>query len=426
MDGVLAALGQTVARWWAWLSDERQGRTATGLWVVAVLVMSAMAHGPALCRLPDRFDESQYIRMMAPLGWRDLGRWCITPYETFPYFRPLGFLSLFVDRMVWGRPSLRHLPDGSVDLADLERQAYSSFPAFPYRLTNLVVFTAASLAFGMMMGRLGRSRTLGGLAGLAYVVAPENRLTVVYYPERFILLVALFSFLAVYAFFGQFGPSPGPRWRGYLCVPLFAAALLSKEHALVLPVILVVWMLLLVPRVEWRRAAGPLLAMGVVVALYLAWRFGARGFFFRDDIAGAARLARFRLLPIRFMVAIPWATLNPALCWDASPWMLLTGRLWHDVFHLAAFWGSAYLLLRRRCALLVCLLAWVPIMYLPVAHAYAFDLFPYKLYLPNAAPAAIGALAVWQWGQVALAQPWPYRLLIGVALGCLILWWAQP
>jgi len=178
--------------WWKQvagrLADERRRAAAGCLWAAAVAGVALAVYGPHLYTRPDGFDESTYIRLLGPLGWRDTGRWCTSEGQNFPYFRPLGFLSLLIDRQVWDRPHVRYRPDGSLDADDLERQVLDPVVAFPYRLTNLVIFAGSCVAFGLMLGRLGSSRLLGALAGLVYAAAPDNRITVLYYPERFILL----------------------------------------------------------------------------------------------------------------------------------------------------------------------------------------------------------------------------------------------
>jgi len=194
-----------------------------------------------------------------------------------------------------------------------------------------------------------------------------------------------------------------------LSAALLAPALLAKEHALVLPALLVAWMVLTRPPSEWKRAIWPLLGMGVVVVLYLAWRFEVRGFFFREDMAAVVHRRRFWTLPIRFMLGKPWGATSGLLTMPLSGWMLLMPQTGDMLLHAMAFWGSAYLLVRRQWRLLACCVVWMGIMYVPIAHAYAFDLFPYKLYLPSAGIAMIAALAIWDWSHVVAGWERPYR-----------------
>ncbi|MBM3471842.1 MAG: hypothetical protein FJX75_01050 [Armatimonadetes bacterium] len=407
------------------LADERHRVAAGCLWAAAVVGLAFAIYGPRLYSRPDGFDESVYIRQLGPLNWDDLGRWCTSAGTSYPCFRPLGFLSLFIDRALWDRPHVRYGADGSLDTEDLERQAHDPTVAFPYRLTNLFVFAASCVAFGLMLGRLGCSRALGAVAGLIYAAAPENRITVLYYPERFILLVALCGYLSAYLFLGWVADPAAPRRRAVLSVALLAPALLAKEHALVLPALLVAWMVLTRPRSEWRRSIWPLLGMCVVVALYLAWRFEVRGFFFNQDMAAMIHRPRFWYLPVRFMLVTPWTATWGLPSMPPSGWVVLTPSFWDALLHAGAFWGSAYVLVRGQWRLVACFVAWMAIMYAPIAHAYTYDLFPYKLYLPGAGAPAIAALAVWEWSRAVTRWQRPYRLVFVVLMAYVTYEWLR-
>jgi hypothetical protein len=424
MDAIEAAR-EALGRIWAWPTDERNARRVLVLWAIAVFLLAFAVYAPKLHTPPDGYDETAYLYMLSAMSWRSAGPWCIWPYETFPYFRPLGFASLALDRLTWGRPHVHYLPNGQVDTADVWRQGHDWRAAFPYRLTNLLIYAAGCVAFGLMVGQLGRSRALGFIAGPAYALSPQNRITVLYYPERFILLVALFSFLAVFLFLRRLSAGTGGRREAVLSVALFAAALASKEHAIVVPVLLALWALLLAPRTEWRKAIAPLAGMAGVLVAYLSIRYEVLGFFFRNDMANVATWSRFRTLPVEIILGAPWGTVQPFPCFPPTGYLLLTSTFWSAVIAFAAFWGSAYILLRRQWRLLVAFALWMPLMYAPIAHAYAFDLFPYKLYLPNASYPLLMSLALWQWGIVAQRQPWRLRLLVILGMAYVAITWLR-
>jgi len=106
-----------------------------------------------------------------------------------------------------------------------------------------------------------------------------------------------------------------------------------------------------------------------------------------------------------------------------SPWAVLTPNFWSALFRLTVFWGTAYVLIRRQWRLLAAIVVWMAAMYVPIAHAYAFDLFPYKLHLPNAAFPLMAALALWQWGALATKQDWRTGLPLLVAMGYVAVRW---
>lgn len=396
---------------------------SSGLWMLLVVGLGWWSYAPHLYDPPDEFDERQYVLMMAPLTPHDLGRWCTTPYETFPYFRPLGFLSMYVDRLLWNRPSLRYLPDGRPDRSDLERQTRDPYVAFPYRLGNLMVYIAGCIAFGLMLGRMGRSRLLAAIGGAVYALAPHNRLTALYYPERFILLVALFWFSSAYCYLGRFEGPTALRSRGVWSVILFALSLGAKEHAVILPVLLAAWTAVLKPRDQWLRAVAPLVGMVAVLGVYLLVRYEVRGYFYRDDMLATGALPRFWKLPLRFMAEPLVGIAQGVLVLWPLPWSLLTFGAWRGLLSVAAFVGSAWLLVGRQWRLLACFLLWLPIVYAPVLHAYAFDMLRFKLHLPGAAMPALTAVSLWQWIVLAREWGWPARAALGLAIVIMMSTW---
>jgi protein O-mannosyl-transferase len=158
----------------------------------------------------------------------------------FGYYRPLVTASLAADLAVWRTD------------------------AFGFHLTNLL------LHLGCCLGVLGLGRRMGlgvlasGSAALLFAVHPMHLESVAWVSGRTDLMATLLSmgFLLLWDH-----PRRGVRVAGIVCL---AGALLSKELALVVPVI--AWLL---PVADGRpRRWQPLIPAGVVVSVYALLRAG--------------------------------------------------------------------------------------------------------------------------------------------------------
>jgi hypothetical protein len=192
----------------------------------------------------------------------------------------------------------------------------------------------------------------------------------------------------------------------------FTLALGSKENAVALPLLLAVWTLLLLPRATWRRALLPLAASVVLVALFLAARHHALGFFMPADVAAMASRPRFFTLPARFLLFPLTRLWGFLVSYGPQPWAWLDLPVWQELLAEVAFWWTAVMLLRRQWRRAVAFYAWMIIFYLPIAYIYAFNVFPHYLALPSAGAVMLGVLATWQWKEVAdRMKPWPALVL---------------
>jgi Dolichyl-phosphate-mannose-protein mannosyltransferase len=149
--------------------------------------------------------------------------------DAFGFYRPIPQLSLLVDLRIFGeRP-------------------------WVFRLTNLLLHLAVVGAAWLVATMVLASTRGAFLATLGFVLTPKAHPVAVLWPAaRAELLMALFSLLTV-AFWIRWDRSGARRWLTAACVT-YSLALLSKETAVLLPLVLLV--LPLPQKPTARRLAG--------------------------------------------------------------------------------------------------------------------------------------------------------------------------
>ncbi len=156
------------------------------------------------------------------------------------YYRPLQALSYALDYRLWG-------------LAPLG-----------FHLTNVVLHAAAAALLYLVAARVLASASAALVAAALFAVHPLHVEAVTYVAGRSDPLAAVFELLAMLGFLR------GGRRDGVLALVAFAAALLAREAALVLPVLFFV--VDRVPPGRPRRPVTAYLPYAVVGGLYLALR----------------------------------------------------------------------------------------------------------------------------------------------------------
>ncbi len=159
--------------------------------------------------------------------------------DAFGFYRPIPQFSLLLDLRLFGeRP-------------------------WVFRLTNLLLHLAVVCAAWLVATMVLASRRGAFLATLGFVLTPKAHPVAVLWPAaRAELLMALFSLLTV-AFWIRWDRSGGRRWLTAACVT-YALALMSKETAVLLP------LLLLVVPAPQRLTARRLSAVSVMIASAVA------------------------------------------------------------------------------------------------------------------------------------------------------------
>jgi hypothetical protein len=192
--------------------------------------------------------------------------------EFFEYYRPLTFLSHAFDWQIW-----RTNPAG-------------------FHLTNVCLHVVNTLLV-FVLGRRLDGRTTGVIAGLLFALHPASHEAVYWISARFDLLATCLTLAALVLVCGP------PR--GYVPGALvFGFALLAKESALALPVMVLAYDVI-IRRLDWRHAARRLVPLLLVAAAYSVLRSQVGAL---DAVGGAARLPKLLML----------ATLTGALMWIAG------------------------------------------------------------------------------------------------------------
>lgn len=256
---------------------------------------------------------------------QDVGRALVSP-DTFGFYRPLPQASLLANLALAG-PS-----------------------AIVMRLTNLLVHAAVIAAAFCLARLLLGTGGAAFFATLAFALTPKaHPIVVLWISARAELLMALLSLLALIAWI-RWQRGDGAVWLAAAC-GAYAAALLSKETAVLLPLVLMVTP----PGSRPGRARLAALAgMAVAAALLLAWRTSlgalvpassdahydlatpvwrwlrnARNYFWRAIVspglfvltAGAARLSRRRAE-------------SPDGAAPPGRWLVMYAAVWFAVFLL--------------------------------------------------------------------------------------------
>jgi hypothetical protein len=194
----------------------------------------------------------------------------------FEYYRPLTFLSHAVDWHFWGMNPLG------------------------YHITNIALHAGSSVLVCLLGYRLG-GRTTGIVAGALFALHPAGQEAVYWISARFDLLATGLA-LASLLLYSRDG-------RGYLFgVLAFGLALLAKESAIALPVILLAHDVI-IRSLEWRRAARRLAPIVIVAIGYALLRSHAGAL---EAAGGASRLPK--ILALAALIAgLLWLARAPQL-----------------------------------------------------------------------------------------------------------------
>jgi|GEM_PF-1291652 len=275
------------------------------------------------------------------------------------YYRPLATLSFRIDHMVW------------------------EFNPLGYHLTNLLFHLANTFIVYLLYRHFFKKAQLAFWGAFLFLAHPAHVEAVTYIPSRTDLL-SFFFFLASFYFYvkGRGADKKSPLYFGsVLC---YALALLSKERATFLP-LLVFSHLLLVDRekVRWKGREGALLlSMGCCL---VAWAFVRRSVSIRMSLLSALDIPR--LLP-RLSV-LPEILFAYARIWF-FPWPLHMGRIIPiallEVRSVLLGWSCFFfflagLLVLFRKALERFWLVWIAVSLLPVVQIFPIYFNPPPLLL---------------------------------------------
>lgn len=342
---------------------------------LVIAIAAAAAFAPTLANGFTNFDDNAYLTdnpLVRSLSPANLARiFTTTPPHTL--FNPLVTLSFAIEYKLWG----------------LEPLGYHAVNLLLHLVNALLVF---ALARG-----LAARRGTALLASLLFALHPLRVDSVAWVTERKDLLSAFFLLLALLAYrrFLERDAS-----RAYLAaLLLFAAAVLAKMSALVLPALLLLMDWRCAGRIGRRRWLEKI-PFALILLLYGAgsW-FGVQAHSVRYTGGDAAVMAgnSLRLVPfylqktlwpsglsahyptdMRFFMPSPWPALLLAAALLAATFLLLHGqrRDW--------LWGWGFFLVALLPAFAV---IWN---FFPVANRYS--------YLPAVGLSHVLALSAWQTG----------------------------
>ena len=329
----------------------------------------------------------------------------------FPYYRPLVSISFLLDYFI-GRGC-----------------------AWAFHLSNLLWHALTALAVYWLGLALLRTRAGAAILGSLFALHPVHTEVVAFIDNRCDLLAALFSVLCVYLYV-RANMTQGWRSLALLAASLLALvlALLSKENALMTPLLLAAagWLVAPTksaqagPRKRWLNW-WPHLLLGLVF------------FFFRQALVGQQSLAsQLEGAPLRLaatakafwsyvlLVLLPiWSSPRYELSLQLGPADWLSIALW--VLSLPALYRLA-----RRAPLPAFGAAWFLLVLLPTSNVLEVSgalMAERWLYLPSAGlllalVAAAEAVPAQFWrSQPARARVIPLGALLG--LGLLVLCWTR-
>jgi tetratricopeptide (TPR) repeat protein len=305
--------------------------------------------------------------------WSEVG-------EASHYYRPLVTLTFFLDVQIWGLHPLG------------------------FHLTNVLAHAAVTLAVLAVARRILAGEPAAAICALAFALHPLHTESVSFVSGRTDVLATLFFLLALLAY--DRGRARG-RW-GPIAWSLAAywLALLAKEVAITLPVVLLLWDRFV--RGDLRdRAAPRYAAYGAATALYLGLRLFALGGLQPGGDAWGPILPR-ALTAVRIVVSYLWITIVPhptspyyAIVPETVPpglaWWLAAAGL------VAALGATGWAVRRAPAAAFGALWFWITLApsvvvnLLPLPSAIMAERF---LYLPT-----VGFSLVLGWGAARLLGP---------------------
>lgn len=332
-------------------------------------------------------------------------------HEGSHYYRPLVSLSFFLDLQIWGLNPLG------------------------FHLTNLLAHLATALAVLALARRLGAPLPAASLAGLAFALHPIHTESVTFISGRTDVLATLLCLLGLlgYARWRE----DGKAWPLAGSLGAFFLALMAKEVAVTLPVILVLYDWLVARHgpgaplgTEMRRMVLRVSPYAAVIAVYLAARMVSLGALVESDPGAWGSLVTRLLTTVKIVATYAWLTCVP---YPANPHYVIVPI---GVPPPLAWWGAAvwlggllagtgWAMLRRPvwgfCALWfwVTLIPSVGVNLLPLPTAVMAERF---LYLPSVgfcllAGMALGwALDAADWVAAKQARPVPALAVAAVFL----------
>lgn len=292
---------------------------------------------------------------------------------------------------------------------------YSLFGLNPagYHIQNILWHGVNAFLVFLLALRLGMSRAAAWIGALIFLVHPVQVEVVAQVSHRKDSLALAFSLLSLLTYASAFAPGRKKGLRLFAAALLFGVALLAKQNALILPLVLAAWELAFLPPQErflLRRPPLAWSAAGVAVLAGALWVVSLGG---PEAFLGSMRLGLLLHANVfdgsgfstwYAMVLKSWAFMALKLIWPARlavEYTFPVPRSWFDPWVLGALAGvvlygaALFTTWRRRLAVPFFALLWFALFYLPVSNLLPTAYFAADRYLY--APAAGFSLLV-AWG----------------------------
>lgn len=210
-----------------------------------------------------------------------------------------------------------------------------------FRLGNLLLHAAVVLALfaflsGLFSAVLGMDNSAAGLpprlaaffAALLFALHPVATYAAGYLVQRTIVMATLFSLLALWVYgLGSVRQKP---WLMWLSVPCYYLAVFSKEHAIMLPAVLVALAVLLHDdwRAKLKQRWGIFAALAAIAVFVLLARKGLIGSVYEIEASEMLRLNASELAYPLSVVTQAWLFFKYALLWvlPNPAWMSIDMR----------------------------------------------------------------------------------------------------
>lgn len=205
-----------------------------------------------------------------------------------------------------------------------------------YHLASVSLHAANSVLVYLLASRVTGSRLGAGLAGMLFALHPLHVETVVWASCSADLLCTCFCLLSLLSLQAYLTSSARVWQRLAMAAALgsFLLALLSKEAALALPAVALLWAALGQPEGRWRRTVMVGGCYSIVLCGYLAWRIHVRGGLGGYPLHVTAHDTVLPWTPFRHIVAFFFPVHQDLFRLAGGPWLPVTvvlmalGLLW--------------------------------------------------------------------------------------------------
>ena len=292
---------------------------------------------------PFLFDDYGHVSMLSHLSVHDILARFYSPQPDI-FFRPLGFLWYYLD-FHW-----------------------AGFNPFLWHISNLLIHVANCLLVYVLVRQLAFETVSSTFAGIIFSIHGTRAETVAWTDARFDLLSTFFTLLALVSFEKYVA---GTKRIFFVAGLLFTAlAILSKEAAFCIPLVLLV-LAILHTGVERRRILNTVVATFVISSTAFVYRLLMIGGMGGYQTAGHPNVLHFN--PVRIVKALLWRLWGfaffPVNWWgDSNLWIKVSLAGFVLMLLLIAFWKRLDTK-RLVAALLLTIAASVPVQHLVILNA---------------------------------------------------------